>query len=145
MNKATEYLARQILDERERRQWFFPQEAFGEPAWEILLLLYSSEEKEQSLQALCNGILTPLSTANRWITYLENEGLITKVEFGGGNPRIRLTAKACRALDRYFVERLQRTTIRDANRSAHSGWKIIALIAAAAATISAGLTYLGAC
>jgi hypothetical protein len=144
MNKTTESLARQIIDERERRCWFFPQGTFGEPAWELLLLLYSSEEKEQSLQALCNGILTPFSTANRWLGYLENEGLITKVDFGSVNPRIRLTPKAAHALNRYLLERLQRTGS-GAERHAAGARRIMLPVAVAAATISGALTYLVAC
>lgn len=93
--------AQKILAVRKLRSSFLPREMFGEPAWEILLRLYSARDAAgHSAQQLEANLEAPASTTRRWLRYLEHEGFITR---GVGDHRARdeveLTQKARHALD----------------------------------------------
>lgn len=104
-------LARQILDERERRNWYLPKAAFGECAWEMLLLLYASDTQALSSETLFNATLTTPTNGRRWIDFLQNEGLATIT--GGlrdeSRAWVELTPEGLYALELYLSDRLQRT------------------------------------
>ena len=93
--------AQKILAVRKLRSSYLPREILGEPAWEILLRLYTArDEADHSAQQLEANSGAPASTTRRWLRYLEQEGLITR---GAGDHRARdqveLTEKARHALD----------------------------------------------
>ena len=69
--------ARTLLDGRRLRGKHFNRAMFGEPGWDILLVLYVSEGR-QSIGQLAKWIETPLSTAVRWIDYLVKERLVER-------------------------------------------------------------------
>jgi DNA-binding MarR family transcriptional regulator len=71
-------LARHILDERDRRNWYFPRALFDEAPWQLLLALYVSDTRRLSSDALSNSVLESPATASRWIDYLETEGLVNR-------------------------------------------------------------------
>ena len=72
--------ARMVVNGRRLRERYFDRQLFGEPAWDILLLLYISENSSARLTTtrLANLIDTPLTTVGRWLSHLENAKLIER-------------------------------------------------------------------
>lgn len=71
--------AREILAERRRRYELFGKGMFGEPAWEILLLLYVLESGPRlTLSRLAELSGASKSTALRWLDYLESQHWIRR-------------------------------------------------------------------
>ena len=108
-NDREELLARakkHFRDRQLRKQCFSPA-IFGEPAWDTLLVLYISEffDRRLTVGRLVDWIDAPLSTAQRWIAYLEKERLVAKE----GHPDdkrmayVRLLDKGKTMLDDYFA------------------------------------------
>lgn len=66
--------------ERQLRNDYFNPSIFGEPAWDILLVLYISDHtgRRQTVRRLAHRVNTPLTTAIRWIDYLAKEHLVQK-------------------------------------------------------------------
>lgn len=75
-------LVRAIQAWRRDRAAIFPAELFSDPAWDILLELYALhlEQQRTSVSSVCAASAVPASTALRWITKLEHEGLIVRSE-----------------------------------------------------------------
>ena len=71
---------RKYMSNQRLRVEYFNRSIFGEPAWEILLVLYMSEHagRRQTIRRLADRVNTPLTTASRWIRYLEREHLVAK-------------------------------------------------------------------
>lgn len=135
--------ARNILDARDRRSWFFPRAAFDETAWEVLLLLYTEEPSAPSLQTLACATLTRLSTARRWVQFLVQEGLVSVACNRPGHETVRLTRRGRELLDSYLLDRVERTQERNARGTGEqtlswyrAGWAVIV-----AAIASSALTY----
>ena len=59
------------------RAKIFPPSMFGEPAWEMMVALYVSEELPTAAD-LARWTDTALSTAMRWIAYLETHRLVVR-------------------------------------------------------------------
>jgi DNA-binding MarR family transcriptional regulator len=100
--------ASRILAARQQRRKYFSPEIFGEPAWEMLLALYVAEERGPRLTVtrLCHNSGFPLTTALRWLHFLEAEHLVTRVA-SPVDKRIfylDLAANARSALDRLLLE-----------------------------------------
>lgn len=73
--------ARQIVAHRRRRLELFGKELFGEPAWEMLLLLYVGQTTQRyTVGQLAQASGAPKSTGTRWIDHLEEQGLVEKDE-----------------------------------------------------------------
>ncbi len=72
--------ARAILNRRQLRQLHFNPAMFGEPSWEILLILYVAECEgdRQTPSKLATATGTPLSTTIRWIDYLDKKELVAR-------------------------------------------------------------------
>lgn len=72
--------AKKQLRDRQLRRQFFSRAIFGEPAWDVLIVLYISEFSGRQLTVgrLVDWIEAPLSTTQRWIAYLEKERLVAK-------------------------------------------------------------------
>jgi DNA-binding MarR family transcriptional regulator len=73
--------ARQHYQYRRKRDVLFDNpNLFGEPAWDILVDLFiaAEERKKISVSSLCIAAAVPATTALRWITLLENFGLILR-------------------------------------------------------------------
>lgn len=70
------------LEQRRRalRRRLFDPNLFGEPAWEILLALYITDEVERRLSIAQLTAVThvPLTTALRWLAHLEDQGLVSR-------------------------------------------------------------------
>jgi hypothetical protein len=73
-------LAKETYDARQRRFSYFRKDLFGEPAWDILLDLFvqTGVGKRISVTAACIGSGAPSATAIRYITLLQDEGLIER-------------------------------------------------------------------
>jgi DNA-binding MarR family transcriptional regulator len=72
---------RNIIKERRNRDKFFRQGLFADPAWDMLLELHLFEALSQiriARSRLCLGAAVPATTALRWISALEAEGLIER-------------------------------------------------------------------
>lgn len=73
-------LAFQLVRERSERQKFFPEYAFGEPVWDILLDLYIAgyTGKRISVSSACIAANVPPTTALRYVTMMTEEQLIER-------------------------------------------------------------------
>jgi DNA-binding MarR family transcriptional regulator len=73
-------IARSILRCRDKRRHFLPPSMFNEPAWDILLELYTSDldASQQTIRRLARRFDLPLSTALRWIAYLQKNDMIVR-------------------------------------------------------------------
>lgn len=99
--------ARQILDARERRTRLFGRAMFGEPAWDMLLLLYVSESgRRQTVTRLAHLSGASKGTALRWLDYLLHQNLVRREPHPTDRRAafVELTDKGRSALDRYLTE-----------------------------------------
>jgi hypothetical protein len=89
MTAATE--ARRLYRQRRRRDRYFPANLFAEPAWDILLDLYvaQAEGRATTTSSACIGAAVPQTTGLRWLTRLEDEGLVRR-STSAGDERMRL-------------------------------------------------------
>jgi DNA-binding MarR family transcriptional regulator len=101
--------ARQRLSDRRRRTQHFSHAIFGEPAWEMLLILYIEHDRRRLITTSLTGAagVAP-STALRWLAYLESQGLVSRREHptDARASFVDITETAVRALDSYFSETL---------------------------------------
>jgi hypothetical protein len=99
--------ASEVYSRRRSRHAIFGSESlFGEPAWDILLDLFTSELRglKLSITDACIGSGVPSTTALRWISILEQEGLAKR----SVDPRdarrsyIQLSAEGRERMEHYF-------------------------------------------
>jgi hypothetical protein len=95
---------RELAHRRQRLQ-LFPEGVFGEPAWELLLVLYIEQQGERlNIARLTRRVGLPPSSALRWLRYLQDKDLVART----GHPTdqraffVDLTSKAIQTLDVYF-------------------------------------------
>jgi DNA-binding MarR family transcriptional regulator len=95
--------ARQILALRQRRSNYFAKAMFGEPAWDILLVLYTAGEGlTMNRLAQLSGVSQ--ATGLRWMNYLSDQKLI-KLEShptDARSMRVLLAEKGRETLDAYL-------------------------------------------
>lgn len=100
--------ARIVLHSRRARYRHFKRNMFGEPAWDILLVLYITEtsRERQTIGRLADWIDTPLSTVVRWVGYLENDGFVARKSHPTDKRTmfIQLLDKGRQAMDNYLCE-----------------------------------------
>ena len=97
--------ARAAVERRKRRAAIFHRGMFGEPAWEMLLSLYVSHDGQcESIEGLRQTAEVTLTTALRWLDYLEGAKLIRRLEhrFDKRRVSIEITEKGRDMLDLYF-------------------------------------------
>jgi DNA-binding MarR family transcriptional regulator len=98
--------ARILYLQRRHRLKIFSQGMFGEPAWDMLLSLYSLSDTvaAMSVGRLCSYSGAPPTTALRWLDYLTGQGLMKRSEAHNDKRKamISITPKAEADLDRYF-------------------------------------------
>ena len=99
--------AEQMQKRGAARAAHFPQEMFGEVAWNIMITLYVEEERRSlSLTAISMMNYVPMTTLLRWITYLEIRMFVTTVPVLT-DARVRLlkmTDKGRNAMDECMTE-----------------------------------------
>lgn len=73
--------AEAVYRSRRKRTAYFPNSLFGEPAWDMLLDLFIHQVRRKRVQvtSACMASGVPATTALRWITVLEQEGLVQRV------------------------------------------------------------------
>ena len=80
---------------------------FDEAAWNILLALYlASSRADRTVKRLAESSGAPLSTAIRWLHYLEAEGLVM-LEMGAHDPeqeQVHLTDEANNSLQAFLSQ-----------------------------------------
>lgn len=97
--------ARAILAARRGREAIFGKTIFGEPAWEMLLLLYIGEsESRRTIGRLGDLAGISKSTTLRWIDYLDRRGLVRREPHPTDRRAVfvELTRKGRRAIDLYL-------------------------------------------
>ena len=97
--------ARIVLNSRRLRERFFRRIMFGEPAWDILLLLYVSERSGRlTMSRLAEWVEAPLTTVARWVKFLEEEHLVERTAHPTDRRTvfISLLDKGRTALDSYL-------------------------------------------
>ena len=70
--------AAEIYAMRRARDRYMPDGLASEPAWDMLLALYSEEPSKLPVSSLCYGSGVPMTTALRWIGVLESQGLVER-------------------------------------------------------------------
>lgn len=95
-------------DRRRRANIFCDATLFGEPAWDILLDLFiaAKERKRLPVTSACIGAAVPATTALRWLTVLEDKGLILRENDMSDARRVfvRLSADGYEKMVAYFSE-----------------------------------------
>ena len=74
-------LAEKTYEDRRRRDRVIGQsDLFGEPAWDILLDLFVAylTDKDVSVSSACIGSASPPTTGLRWLSVLEDNGLVLR-------------------------------------------------------------------
>lgn len=68
------------LEARMTRANFFPQVQFNDPCWDIMVEIYASTlaGRRMTVSDACVGMGVSISTALRWLNYLECRGLISR-------------------------------------------------------------------
>jgi DNA-binding MarR family transcriptional regulator len=81
---------------------------FGEPAWDILLTLYviDADQRRLSTRDLSKHANLALTTALRWLDYLEEQDLITRKTntFDRRVVYVEISHKGRAAMDHYLAE-----------------------------------------
>lgn len=103
-----EIARRAYRDRRRREEIFDAGNLFGEPAWDMLLDLFiaAKEERPISVMSACIGSAVPPTTALRWLTALEQQGLVSRENDPTDARRtfVRLNPDAYAKMVRYFAE-----------------------------------------
>ena len=103
--------ARAELHNRRRRVALFGQSIFGEPAWDMLLVLYVLNDfgQRQTVGSLFQFSGYSWSTAKRWLDYLAAHGLIRRDDHPTDRRTafVSLTTKARDWLDLYYSETIE--------------------------------------
>jgi len=73
--------AEAVYRSRRKRSAYFTDTLFGEPAWDMLfdLFIHQVRRKRVQVTSACLASAVPATTALRWITVLEQEGLVQRV------------------------------------------------------------------
>ena len=92
--------AYRLFELRQLRTDHFRSSIFGEPGWDILLLLYFERPAHSSLSAsdICAKVGAPPTTTVRWLHYLKNEKLIIDLAYSS-DPRLSQIVLSEQALE----------------------------------------------
>lgn len=73
-------LAKGIIRARHQRSRFLPSNLFSDPAWDLLLALYAAEiaQRRTTVGQLCAAANVPATTGLRWLSTLEESGLVER-------------------------------------------------------------------
>lgn len=97
--------ARWSVAVRHAREDFFPKAMFGEPAWDILLSLFVQGPQARVVGSdVAKLTNTPVSTAARWVDYLEKKSLVVREKDRRDRrvSTVSLSDEARRLLEQYF-------------------------------------------
>jgi len=95
-----------LIEARRLRRRVLPAELFHEPAWDMLLSLYLSWHKGETLfvKTLVAKTAAPSTTSQRWIEHIARLGLVTRVVDPTDRRRIEvmLSQAGLEAIDEYL-------------------------------------------
>lgn len=101
--------ARRLYEQRRLRDQAFGSALFGEPAWDLLLDLYIAASELRPVSVVAASIAAFLSTEDtvRWLTRLEEEGLVERIYAGSEMNRaiVTLSDTAIREMTRLLAPR----------------------------------------
>lgn len=101
-------IARKMYRARRRRDKFFPQKLFAEPAWDILLdtFVQQAGDGNTTIKAVCASSHVAPTTALRYIKLLKDEGLLTtwKHPTDRRSTCVRLSKDGYRTMRRYLLD-----------------------------------------
>lgn len=100
--------AENLYQVRRRRNRYFPEHLFAEPAWDILLDLFVNGVRNRpiSITSACIAGGIPATTGLRWLGVLEREGLLVR-EVSADDARVtwvRLSDEGMNAMRSYIGE-----------------------------------------
>jgi hypothetical protein len=105
-SRTTERSVREVLRARANRGRFFRSDLFADPAWDILLELYAAYlgQLRISVSSLCIAAAVPATTALRWISTLQDDGLVDREDDhqDGRRSFVFLTEKGIAGMDHFF-------------------------------------------
>jgi DNA-binding MarR family transcriptional regulator len=90
--------ARKLFLLRQTRNEIFHAGMFGEPAWDILLVLYGFGSDLMTGERLARLVCASINSTTRWIDYLEGRGLVVREA-----RRVTITDEACSRLEKYLM------------------------------------------
>ena len=97
-----------LMRARRRRARHFNSDLFADPAWDMLLKLYAAELGQRRVSITKLGLASgvPATTALRWLTTLQKEGLIQRQSdpLDGRRIYVSLTDAGSRAMTAYFQD-----------------------------------------
>lgn len=100
--------ARQEFRFLQKRNSILGSDLFSDPAWDILLLLYSSLPERDFLivREFSTMAAIPVTTALRWVAILENRGLVARrVDQNDRRAvNVSITERGCDLMARSFTE-----------------------------------------
>jgi DNA-binding MarR family transcriptional regulator len=84
--------ARLLVRERSDRHLVLDAELSGDPAWDILLDLFTAGEegKQVSVSSVCHAAGVPPTTALRWLSILVERDFVTRVDDAHDKRRVNL-------------------------------------------------------
>lgn len=96
-----------LVRARRQRAKFFNSELFGEPSWDMLLELYAADlaQRRVAVSSLAITAGVPLTTALRWMSALQKDGLIARENdpLDGRRVFVKLSARGREAIESYFL------------------------------------------
>lgn len=99
---------RAVIRARRLRSRYFPEDLFGDPAWDMLLDLLQAEiaKLRVPVSSLCIAAAVPATTALRWLKTMVQEGLFVRRAdpHDGRRVFVELAPQTSQALRRYFAE-----------------------------------------
>jgi DNA-binding MarR family transcriptional regulator len=91
---------------RNTRSFFFADELFADPAWDMMLELYASELGQQrvAISDVCIASGVPVTTGLRWLQKLVNNELVERTPdpLDGRRVWVTLSLSGSSAMRRYF-------------------------------------------
>ena len=109
-------VARAIYQSRKRRAEYFGAALFSEPAWDMLLALYLYGQRygHLSVSRLAEVVQVPLTTAIRWLDYLESARLVTRHNAPTDRRKvmIALSDHGRAALDDYLITLIEKDFVK---------------------------------
>ena len=99
------------------RTHFFADDLFADPAWDILLELKHAEHEQYrvTISNLCLAAAVPPTTALRWISLLEDRGMLVRTDdpLDGRRAFISLHPTASATLEKFFKSVLEQERVRN--------------------------------
>lgn len=97
---------KKMINDRRRRERYFPPDMFADPAWDMLLDLYLNRLNGNvvSVSSLCIASAIPATTALRWIKSMTDNGYFERSADPDDGRRIyvHLSAMALEKMNGYF-------------------------------------------